>query len=61
MTEFTAPCDVPATDRDAVLRILRTTRSVRRRLDTDRPVDLRLVHAALEVALQAPNGSNEQP
>ncbi|WP_107408633.1 nitroreductase family protein [Streptomyces ambofaciens] len=61
MTDFTAPTDVPSADRDAVLRILQTTRSVRRRLDTDRPVDLRLVHAALEAALQASNGSNEQP
>ncbi|CAL9271587.1 Bifunctional F420 biosynthesis protein FbiB [Streptomyces sp. SudanB5_2050] len=61
MTDLSAPTDVPPADRDAVLRILQTTHSVRRRLDTDRPVDLRLVHAALEAALQAPNGSNEQP
>ncbi|MEU1056931.1 nitroreductase family protein [Streptomyces sp. NPDC005876] len=61
MTDFTAPCEVPGADRDAVLGILRTTRSVRRRIDTDRPVDLALVHAALRTALQAPNGSNRQP
>ncbi len=61
MTCFTAPTDVPAADRDAVLRNLRTTRSVHRPLHTDRPVDLRLVHAALETACKAPNGSNEQP
>jgi nitroreductase len=61
MPDLTTPCAVPAADRDAVLGILRTTRSVRRRLDLDRPVDLGLVHAALQVALQAPNGSNDQP
>ncbi|MEW2266297.1 nitroreductase family protein [Streptomyces sp. NPDC047853] len=41
--------------------LLTTTRSVRRRLDLERPVDIRLVHAALSDALQAPNGSNDQP
>ncbi|MER7195830.1 hypothetical protein [Streptomyces flaveolus] len=61
MPEPTTPCEVPAADRGAVLRILRTTRSVRRRLDIHRPVDLGLIHTALEVALQAPNGSNDQP
>ncbi|MEU5115985.1 nitroreductase family protein [Streptomyces longwoodensis] len=61
MPDPTTPSRVPDADRDAVLRILRTTRSVRRRLDVHRPVDLGLVHTALEVALQAPNGSNDQP
>ncbi|MGW0931036.1 nitroreductase family protein [Streptomyces sp. NPDC002644] len=61
MPEPTMPSRVPAADRDAVLRILQTTRSVRRRLDVHRPVDLGLVHTALQVALQAPNGSNDQP
>ncbi|MEU2021345.1 nitroreductase family protein [Streptomyces sp. NPDC016469] len=41
--------------------VLTTTRSVRRRLDLDRPVDPDAVERALEVALQAPNGSNDQP
>jgi len=40
--------------------LLTTTRSVRRRLDLDRPVDLDLVRAALTDALQAPSGSNAQ-
>jgi nitroreductase len=51
----------PATGRLSGEELLTTTRSVRRRLDLDRPVDLRLVHAALSTALQAPNGSNDQP
>ena len=40
--------------------LLTTTRSVRRRLDLDRPVPLDLVKECLEIALQAPSGSNRQ-
>lgn len=40
--------------------LLTTTRAVRRRLDLDRPVPLALVRECLEVALQAPSGSNAQ-
>lgn len=40
--------------------LLSTTRSVRKRLDLDRPVPLDLVRESLEVALQAPSGSNSQ-
>jgi nitroreductase len=40
--------------------LLTTTRSVRKRLDLDRPVPIELVRESLEVALQAPTGSNEQ-
>ncbi len=40
--------------------LLTTTRSVRRRLDLERPVPLEIVREALEVALQAPTGSNAQ-
>ncbi|MFE1073145.1 nitroreductase family protein [Streptomyces sp. NPDC058783] len=56
-----APHSAPATGKLSGEELLTTTRSVRRRLDLDRPVDIRLVHAALSDALQAPNGSNEQP
>ena len=38
--------------------VLTTTRAVRRRLDTSRPVPRALVEECLEIALQAPNGSN---
>lgn len=40
--------------------LLTTTRAVRRRLDLDRPVPLDLVRECVEVALQAPSGSNQQ-
>ena len=40
--------------------VLTTTRSVRKRLDLERPVPLEVVKDALEVALQAPSGSNMQ-
>jgi nitroreductase len=40
--------------------LLTTTRAVRRRLDLTRPVPLQLVREALEIALQAPSGSNRQ-
>jgi nitroreductase len=40
--------------------LLTTTRSVRKRLDFDRPVPLELVRECLEIALQAPTGSNQQ-
>ncbi|MCH5641845.1 nitroreductase family protein [Gordonia sp. ABSL49_1] len=41
-------------------QLLTTTRSVRKRLDLERPVPLELVEEAIEVALQAPTGSNSQ-
>jgi Nitroreductase len=40
--------------------LLTTTRSVRKRLDLDRPVPIELVRECLEIALQAPSGSNRQ-
>jgi nitroreductase len=40
--------------------VLTTTRSVRKRLDFDRPVEKEIVLECLEIALQAPTGSNRQ-
>ena len=40
--------------------LLTTTRSVRKRLDLTRSVPLELVRQCLEIALQAPSGSNRQ-
>jgi len=40
--------------------LLTTTRTVRKRLDLDRPVPLDLVRECLEIALQGPSGSNRQ-
>lgn len=40
--------------------LLTTTRTVRKRLDLTRPVPLELVQECLQIALQAPSGSNRQ-
>ncbi len=40
--------------------VLATTRSVRKRLDFERPVEREIVMECLELALQAPTGSNTQ-
>src|SRR5881398_1225672 len=40
--------------------LLTTTRSVRKRLDLLRPVEPAVIERAIEVALQAPTGSNSQ-
>lgn len=40
--------------------LLTTTRSVRRRLDLERPVERHLIEECLDVATQAPTGSNAQ-
>jgi nitroreductase len=51
----TAPFDLATVD-----RLLTTTRAVRKRLDLERPVPLEVVKECLELALQAPTGSNAQ-
>ena len=43
---------------DSAEYVLTTTRSVRKRLDLDRPVERDIIERCLEIALQAPNGSN---
>ncbi|WP_375483754.1 nitroreductase family protein [uncultured Jatrophihabitans sp.] len=40
--------------------LLTTTRTVRKRLDLTRPVPMELIRESIEVALQAPSGSNRQ-
>ena len=42
----------------SVDEVLTTTRAVRKRLDVSRPVSRELLEECLELALQAPNGSN---
>jgi nitroreductase len=41
-------------------QVLTTTRSVRKRLDFTRPVEPEVIRECLEIALQAPSGSNSQ-
>jgi nitroreductase len=43
-----------------VEQVLTTTRAVRKRLDFERPVPRRLLEECLQIALQAPTGSNRQ-
>lgn len=45
---------------DTVDKLLTTTRAVRKRLDLTRPVELDVVLECLDLALQAPTGSNQQ-
>jgi nitroreductase len=40
--------------------LLSTTRSIRKRFDFDRPVPLELIYECIDLATQAPNGSNSQ-
>ena len=44
----------------AVDHLLTTTRSVRKRLDLNRPVEREVIEQCLEIAAQAPSGSNRQ-
>ncbi len=50
-----APFDLNETD-----RLLSTTRSVRKRLDLDRPVEREIILDCIRLAQQAPTGSNSQ-
>lgn len=47
-------------DLKSVDKLLTTTRAVRKRLDFDRPVADELIKECLEIAIQAPTGSNAQ-
>ncbi|MEY2469130.1 MAG: hypothetical protein QOF21_1828 [Actinomycetota bacterium] len=50
-----APFDLAQTD-----KLLTTTRSVRKRLDLDAPVDLDVIQDCIGIACQAPTGGNAQ-
>jgi nitroreductase len=47
-------------DLSTVDHLLTTTRSVRKRLDLNRPVEPEIIERCLEIATQAPSGSNTQ-
>jgi nitroreductase len=47
-------------DLATVDKLLTTTRSVRKRLDLERPVERDVIETCLEIAIQAPTGSNAQ-
>jgi Nitroreductase family len=46
-------------DRATVDHLLTTTRTVRKRLDLTRPVEREVIQECLEIAIQAPNGGNQ--
>jgi nitroreductase len=52
---MTTPFDIAVTD-----ELLSTTRSVRKRLDLDRPVEREVILDCLRLAVQAPTGGNRQ-
>ncbi len=47
-------------DIDMTDELLATTRAVRKRLDLDKPVPREIINECLELAIQAPTGSNSQ-
>ncbi len=47
-------------DLEMVDHLLTTTRAVRKRLDLARPVEPEVIEECLEIAIQAPSGSNHQ-
>jgi nitroreductase len=51
---------MPAIDVATVDRLLMTTRAVRKRLDVTRPVEREVIERCIEIAVQAPTGSNAQ-
>jgi len=46
-------------DRATVDQLLTTTRTVRKRLDLSKPVEPEVIQECLEIAIQAPNGGNQ--
>jgi len=52
--------DIKPIDLASVDHVLKTTRSVRLRLDLERDVPREIIEEALEIALQAPTGANTQ-
>lgn len=57
--ETSEPEKVLPYDRDSVDHVLTTTRSVRRRLDFDRPVAPEVIEECVEIAIQAAPGGGE--
>jgi nitroreductase len=51
---------MPELDLTAIDHVLATTRSVRKRLDFDRPVGPEVIEECLRLAIQAPTGGNSQ-
>jgi nitroreductase len=52
--------DRPEIDLASVDRVLETTRSVRRRIDFERPIEPEVIERCIEIAVQAPTGINAE-
>ena len=50
----------PGTASDDFFNVVETTRSVRRRLDYDRPVEAEVLNRCIDAAVQAPTGLNQE-
>lgn len=62
MTDVEAtPVRIPGGERETIDKVLGTTRSVRRRLDPELPLDLGAVRRCLLAANQAPSAGSRQP
>lgn len=57
---FNTTSEMSTMDLTTIDHVLTTTRSVRKRLDLDRPLEPEIVQECLEIAIQAPTGSNQQ-
>ena len=60
MTRSTDADGLDEIDLESVDRVLETTRSVRRRLDFDRPIEPEVIERCIEIATQAPTGINAE-
>jgi nitroreductase len=60
MARIATGAGVELTPSLTVDQVLTTTRTVRKRLDLERPVEREVIEECLELALQAPTGSNAQ-
>jgi len=59
-TSFNSTTEVFTMDLSTIDHVLTSTRSVRKRLDLNRPVEPEIIQECLEIAIQAPTGSNQQ-
>ncbi len=60
LTQPTGPTDIDEIDLESFDRVLETTRSVRRRLDFDRPIEPEVIERCINIATQAPTGINAE-
>ena len=58
--ESSDPSEAEGTAVDDFFEVVETTRSVRKRLDYDRPVPPELIERCIDAAVQAPTGLNRE-